>query len=94
MYQIATALLLSLPRPKKDSVSFLLNVALLNNFGVWCYENHEYDAMTSCFEEIIDLFDDTYHDDPDDDDENDILNVLDMTVKRGIFSNLRACLPP
>jgi hypothetical protein len=87
MYQIAAALLASLPRPI-DSKSLLLHVAVLNNFGVWCYENHEYDAMTICFEELMDLLDDNCHDDDDDDPSA----VLDVTVKRGIFTNLRACL--
>jgi hypothetical protein len=67
-------------------IGMLLRLALLNSYGVWCYENHEFDVSVSCFEEMMYMFDEacTFLDD-------DKCN-FDATVKRGFQSNLHAFL--
>ena len=62
--QIATALLSTLAIPS-DSESLSLHVVVLNNFEVWCFDNHKYQSMIACFEEmkyiIVLLTDSHYH---------------------------------
>ena len=85
IYQLAITLLTALP-PPTNSQSLLLHVAILNNYGVWCFENHESSFMAMCFEEMIHILDEAYSGD------NDITLTLGVEVKRGIFHNLQAVL--
>lgn len=85
IYQLAITLLSALP-PPTNSQSLLLHVAVLNNFGVWCFENFEYSSMMMCFDEMMYMLDETYACD------NNVTPTLDVSVKRGIFHNLRAML--
>lgn len=85
IYQLAMTLLSALP-PPTNSQSLLLHVAVLNNFGVWCFENHEHPSMVVCFEEMMHMLDETYTVD------NDITITLSVGVKRGIFHNIQAAL--
>ena len=85
IYQLAITLLSALP-PPTSSQSLLLHVAILNNYGVWCFENHECSFTIMCFEEIMDIFDEFYSLD------DDIILTLNVGVKRGIYSNLQAVL--
>lgn len=83
IYQLAITLLWSLP-PPEDSESLLLYVAVLNNYGAWCFDNHEFVSMIACFEELKNLIDDACDD--------DVFLQVHETVKLGIFTNLRASL--
>jgi hypothetical protein len=85
IYQLAITVLSALP-PPSNSQSLLLHVAILNNYGVWCLENHESSFMVMCFEEIMHILDETYCGD------NDITLTLSVGVKRGIHHNLQAAL--
>ena len=85
IYQIAITLLWALP-PPTDSQLLLLHVAVLNNFGVWCFENLEYSSMVMCFKEMMFILDESYACD------NNVNPTLDVSVKRGILHNLRALL--
>lgn len=85
IYQIAITLLSALP-PPSDSQSLMLHIAILNNCGVWCFENNEFSFMAMCFEETLHVLDETYSAD------NDITLTFCVGVKRGIFHNLRAVL--
>jgi hypothetical protein len=85
-YEIAMSLLHSLPTTVQDSL--LLHIVVLNNYAVWCYENHEFDLMMQCFDEINELL-------LRDDDENansNVTSTFDVTVKNGIRNNLREFL--
>jgi hypothetical protein len=88
IYQIAMKLLLTLPTPT-DSKSLLLHVVVLNNCGVWCYENSNNNVETASvyFEEIMNVFDEAY---TTVDDDNDELDHFDDTAKRGLYSNIQA----
>ena len=85
IYQLALTLLSALP-PPIDSPSLLLHVAVLNNYGVWCYENLEYSSSVTCFVELMDMLDESCSDD------DDIMLTLNSSIKRGIFCNVRAVL--
>ncbi len=85
IYQLALTLLSALP-PPTDSQALLLHVAVLNNYGVWCYENLEYSSSVTCIEELLDMFDESYSGD------NDVTLTLNSSIKRGIFYNVRAVL--
>jgi hypothetical protein len=89
IYQIAMKLLNTLP-PPSDTKSLLLHVVVLNNCGVWCYENsnNNVDAAVVYFEEIMDVFDEAYNT-VDDDDE---LGNFDGAAKLGLYSNIQAFL--
>ena len=86
LYEIALALLLTLPLPT-DSQSFLLHAAVLNNYGVWCYQNREYPTMTTCFEEIEHINDETTWSSYE-----DINLTQNDSAKHGILRNLRVFL--
>lgn len=48
-YEISAALLASIP---ETSETLLLRIALLNNFGVWSFENGDGDSMRTCMEHL------------------------------------------
>jgi hypothetical protein len=84
IYEIALTLLNALP-PATTSESLLLHVAVLNNYGVWCYENQDFDVAFTCFGEVIHLFNEagtTFEDDE--------FSNFDVAAKRGFYNNLRA----
>ena len=85
LYQLAITTQSTLPLPM-DSDSLLLHVAVLNNYGVWCFHNHEYASMMACFEETEYMIDETATWTSDD----DTAVTIDDTVKYGILGNLRA----
>ena len=82
LYQIATALASTLPIPS-DSESLMLNVAVLNNFGIWCFENQEYPSMVACFEEMTYLIDES---------DDDVTLMIQGTMKYGIYRNMLVLL--
>ena len=48
-YEISAALLSSEPDTEQ---SVLLKIALLNNFGIWCYENGDGESLRTCMEHL------------------------------------------
>jgi hypothetical protein len=84
-YEIAATLLSNLPSAVEDSeetaAMVLLRVVILNNFGVWCYENGEGETMMNSFEQLMD----TIQDDHD---------VIDPTILQGVRANVQAFLTP
>jgi Tfp pilus assembly protein PilF len=83
LYQIALTLQSTVPMPT-DSESLLLHVAVLNNYGVWCFHNHDYDSMKSCFEEMEYMIDEsTWSSD------GDVTLKIHDTTRNGFLRNLR-----
>lgn len=86
LYQIAMTLQSALPTPT-DSESLLLQVAVLNNYGVWCFHNHEYASMMACFEEMEYMIDEAIWSS-----DGDVTLKLHDTARNGILRNLCALL--
>ena len=85
-YEIAATLLSSLPAELVENselavISVRLRIAILNNFGVWCYENGEGESMMNSFEQLVDTLDE---------DED----LIDPDVVRGVRANFEAFLTP
>jgi hypothetical protein len=85
-YEIAATLLSSLPSEFTDShdmavTTVLLRIAILNNFGVWCYEKGEGESMTNSFEQLLDTLDEDQ-------------DLIDPSVVQGVRSNIQAFLTP
>jgi hypothetical protein len=85
-YEIAATLLSSLPAEfvcssEMAAMTVLLRIAILNNFGVWCYENGEGESMMNSFEQLVD----TLEEDQD---------LLDPSVLLGVRANIEAFLIP
>jgi hypothetical protein len=85
-YEIAATLLSSLPSEFADSsdmaaITVLLRIAILNNFGVWCYENGEGESMMNSFEQLVDTLDEDQ-------------DLIDPSVLRGVRANIQAFLTP
>lgn len=78
LYQIAITLLSAVPLPT-DADSLLLHIAVLNNYAVWCFDNHEYASMNLCCEEITYILDETP-------------SSIHDAVKRGMGKNLNALM--
>jgi hypothetical protein len=90
-YEIAATLLSSLPSTMLDddvATMMLLRIAILNNFGVWCFENGEGESMMNSFEQLVD----TIHED------HDALSgsssIIDPSIMRGVQANIQAFLTP
>jgi hypothetical protein len=92
-YEIAATLLSSLPSTMSDdnndvATMILLRIAILNNFGVWCYENGEGESMMNSFEQLVDTIQD----------DNDILtessSMIDPSIIHGVRANIQAFLTP
>lgn len=85
-YEIAATLLSSLPVEFVDSsemaaMTVLLRIAILNNFGVWCYENGEGESMMNSFEQLVDTLEEDQE-------------LIDPSVVRGVRANIEAFLIP
>jgi hypothetical protein len=85
-YEIAATLLSSLPSEFADSsemavTTVLLRIAILNNFGVWCYEKGEGESMTNSFEQLVDTLDEDQ-------------DLIDPSIIRGVRANIQAFLTP
>ena len=78
-YEIAATLLSSLP--EEDDI-VLLRLVLLNNFGVWCFENAEGESMMACFEQLVDTLDEASS------------FFMDSAVLCGVQRNIQAFLTP
>lgn len=86
LYEIALSLLLTLPLPT-NSEDLLLHIAVLNNYGVWYFQNNEYSSMLTCFEEIECIIDEaTWNCD------GDAYLEMHSNSKNGILRNLSAFL--
>jgi hypothetical protein len=86
-YEVAISLLQSQPTTTERN-SLTLYLVVLNNYGVWCYENHEIDTMIHCFEEINHLLVLLEADDRRNDSHGNITSSFDVSVKDGIRRNL------
>ena len=85
-YEIAATLLSTLPAEFVDSsemvgMTVLLRIAILNNFGVWCYENGEGESMMNSFEQLVDTLEED-------------AELIDPSVARGVRANINALLTP
>ena len=86
-YEIAATLLSSLPSEFVESssemavITVLLRIAILNNFGVWCYENGEGESMMNSFEQLVDTLDEDQ-------------DLIDPSIVRGVRANIQAFLTP
>lgn len=85
-YEIAATLLSSLP-DEQDEEIFVLRLVLLNNFGVWCFENAEGESMMACFEQLVETLQ------IEDDDGMSSLSI-DPSILSGIQRNIQAFLTP
>jgi hypothetical protein len=84
-YEIAATILSSLPDDTSDNVDVVqIRIALLNNFGVWCYENAEGESMMACFEQLIELFSSDATE----------FSTIDPSLLRGVQANFHAFLTP
>jgi hypothetical protein len=83
-YEIAATLLSSLPDEQDDEI-FVLRLVLLNNFGVWCFENAEGESMMACFEQLVETL--------QNEDEMSSLSI-DPSILHGIQRNIQAFLTP
>lgn len=77
-YEIAAALLGGEP-PSRDSA--VLRLALMNNFGVWCYENGDGESLGTCVEHLSSLL---QHARP----------MLDAGIHESITNNIKWLLTP
>jgi hypothetical protein len=89
-YEIAATLLSSLPVVAQGDeetarIMILLRIAILNNFGVWCYENGEGESMMNSFEQLVETIDD---------DQALLSNYVDSVVVQGVRANIQAFLTP
>ena len=84
LYRIAITILSALPIPS-DTESLLLHVAILNNYGAWCFHYHDSSSMVMCFEEIKYIIDESCCG-------NDEYLMIDDTTKYGIYQNIRVLL--
>ena len=83
-YEISAALLASMPETPDTA---LLRVALLNNFGVWCFENGDGESMRSCMEHLSIAIE-------GDNEESSNCPIIDSIVKQGVRSNIQWLLTP
>lgn len=79
-YEISAALLASMPESPN---TLLLRIALLNNFGVWCYENGDGESMRTCMEHLAVAVND-----------EGSCSIVDSAVKQGVQSNIQWLLTP
>jgi hypothetical protein len=81
-FEISAALLASLPESRE---TLLLRMALLNNFGVWCFENGDGESMRTCMEHLSVALQDAMQDQT---------LAIDESVVQGIRSNIQGLLTP
>jgi hypothetical protein len=81
-FEISAALLASLPESRE---TLLLRMVLLNNFGVWCFENGDGESMRTCMEHLTIALQDAMQD--------QTLAIDESTVE-GIRSNIQGLLTP
>jgi hypothetical protein len=85
-YEIAATLLSSVPEEEDDDEKvILIRLVLLNNFGVWCFENGEGESMLACFEQIMETLNSL---------SETARSTIDPAVRRGIQSNIQAFVTP
>ena len=80
LYEIAAAIL---AEEELTDETFLIRIALLNNFGAWCYENAEGEPLRNCMEHLSELLDDDARS-----------NSLPEGVFRNVGLNVRWFLQP
>jgi hypothetical protein len=80
-YAIAASIL-SIPPLLSDTL--LIRIALLNNLGVWCFENGEGDSMRTCMEQLSMV---TSEEEAD-------ATAIDASVLAGARSNIQWLLTP
>lgn len=80
-YEISAALLASIPETPE---TLLLRIALLNNFGVWCFENGDGESMRTCMEHLLIAIED----------EGEDSSIVSASVKQGVLSNINWLLTP
>jgi hypothetical protein len=77
-YEISAALLAS-------EVDFIetteIRIAIMNNFGVWCYENGDGETLRTCMEQLGTLLDRS-------------VDEIPTEVQEGVFSNIRWFITP
>jgi hypothetical protein len=83
-YEIAATLLSSLPDESDDEI-YLLRLVLLNNFGVWCFENAEGESMMACFEQLVESLQENG---------DEVSSSIDPSILCGIQRNIQAFLTP
>lgn len=59
----------------------LVRIAMMNNFGVWCYENGEEESLRMCMEELLMVLDSS-------------AGTMTMEVQEGVRSNIRWFITP
>jgi hypothetical protein len=110
LYELSASLLQSVstasPPPQALQVTWPLRLALLNNFGVWCYDNGDGECMLTCMEYLRIALDATAatptksrrgsnnaSDAMDDASDDDATRDNDK-VERGMRSNINRILTP
>jgi hypothetical protein len=79
-YEISAALLVN--EAEFIDTTLLLRIAMMNNFGVWCYENGEGESLRMCMEQLSMLLDCL------------AAGTLRMEVQDGVRSNIRWFINP
>lgn len=79
-YEISAALLASTSDLSESAI--MLKIALLNNFGVWCYENGDGANLQTCMEHLSNIV------------ERTSVSLLDQEVTEGIRANICWLLTP
>ena len=77
-YEISAALLATEP---DSPASTLIKIALLNNFGIWCYENGDGESLRTCMEHLSAVVE-------------RISFPLSPDVARGVHANVQWLLTP
>lgn len=90
-YEISAALLASLP---ETNDTLLLRVSLLNNFGVWCFENGDGDSMRTCMEHLSMALEDAELAAASPDNDSSSCTIIHKDLKEGIRSNIQWLLTP
>lgn len=83
-YEISATLLIGSGTDDQTPESSLLRMALLNNFGVWCFENSDGEVMRTCMEEMAIAMDDP----------SQKRIQLEENVRQGFRENIRWLLTP
>jgi hypothetical protein len=77
-YEIAAALLLN---EGEFIETTMLRIAMMNNFGVWCYENGDGGAVRTCMEQVSMILDRSG-------------DIMPMEVQEGVRLNIRWFITP
>jgi tetratricopeptide (TPR) repeat protein len=80
-YEISAALLANEP-DFIDTTCTLVRIAMMNNFGVWCYENGEEESLRTCMERLAVVLDCSAG------------TTMTMEVQEGVRSNIRLFTAP